>query len=333
MRGIAGLSLVVALAAGPLTAQTCTTQSGMQGQVRTALADTALMLGTAVKSGDANAVKAATVAEYANNFGAIEYAIDTTSEKLKGGTLRVTQLYELDASGGKAGNTSEVDFTCPLKGTSSETDFSISSLPPGVYGFAMVEVAGGDHAWLLSFLLQQEGVGWKMAGFYPHARTAVGKDGLWYWSAARERVRDKQPWLAWMDYAEADALLRPANFVSSTNLDKLRAEQHVAAPAGLGDGISVQTPLVVKAANGQEFHFTAMSNETAADDQSLHLVLHYAGTALDGVDANHARDAAAAAAMMVVHPELRQGYSAVVVFGDVQGQNPSVVSLPMAEIR
>jgi len=128
-------------------------------------------------------------------------------------------------------------------------------------------------------------------------------------------------------------LLRPANFVSSTNLDKLRAEQHGAAPAGLGDGISAQTPLVVKAANGQEFHFTAMSNETAADDQSLHLVLHYAGTPLDGAEANHARDVAAAAALMAAHPELRQGYSAVVVFGDVPGQNPSVVSLPMGEIR
>ena len=76
-----------------------------------------------------------------------------------------------------------------------------------------------------------------------------------------------------------------------------------------------------------------MSNETASDDQSLHLVLRYAGTALEGVEANHARDAAAAAALMAAHPELRQGYSAVVVFGDVQGQNPSVVSLPMAEIR
>ena len=334
MRGIAGLSLAVGLlAAGPLTAQTCTTQAGMQGPVRTALADAALMLGTAVKAGDANAVKAATVAEYANNFAPIEYAIDTTSEKLKGGTLRVAQVYELDASGRKAGDTSEVDFTCPLKGTLSETDFSISSLPPGVYGFAMVEVTGGDHAWLLSFLLQQDGAGWKMAGFYPHARTAVGKDGLWYWSAARERVRDKQPWLAWMDYAEADELLRPAGFVSTTNLDKLRAEQHGAAPAGLGDGISAQTPLVVKAANGQEFHFTSMSNETAADDQSLHLVLHYAGTPLEGVEANRARDAAAAAAMMAAHPELRQGYSAVIVFGDVPGQNPSVVSLPVGEIR
>ena len=333
MRGITEFGLVVALAAGTLAAQTCTTQAGMQGQVRTALADTALMLGTAVKAGDANAVKAATVAEYANNFGAIEYAIGTTSPKLKGGTLRVTQVYELDASGRKAGDTSEADFTCPLKGTSAETDFSISGLPPGVYGFAMVEVAGGGHAWLLSFLLQQEGEGWKMAGFYPHARTAVGKDGLWYWNSARERVKAKQPWLAWLAYDQADTLLRPANFVSSTNLDKLRAEQHAAAPAGMGDGISGQTPLVVKAANGQEFHFTAMINEAAADDQSLHLVLHYAGTPLEGVEANHARDVAAAAAMIAAHPELRQGYSAVVVFGDVQGQNPSVVSLPMAEIR
>jgi len=196
----------------------------------------------------------------------------------------------------------------------------------------MVEAAGGDHAWLLAFLLRQEGGGWKMAGFYPHARTAMGKDGLWYWTAARDSVKTKKPWLAWMQYDEANELLRPASFVSSTNLDKLLAEQHAGAPPVLSDGIGVQTPLVVKGTGGQEFHFTAMSNEAAGDDGSLHLVLHYAAEPLAGAEPNRVRDTAAAEAMIHEHPELRQGYSAVIVFADMPGQNPSVLSLPMAGI-
>ena len=323
---------LLAMAAVTAAAETCTTQARMPQAMRGGLADTALMLGSAVKADNADAVKAATVAEYANNFGPIEYVIRSTSDKLKGDTLRVTQVYELDASMRQAGDTSEADFTCPLKGTTAETDFSISSLPAGVYGFAMVEAAGGAHPWLLSFLLQQDGGGWKMAGFYPHARTAVGKDGLWYWTAARERVQAKQPWLAWMDYDEADELLRPAGFVSSTELDRLRAERHSAAPQALSDGISAQTPLTVKGVGGLAFHFTSMANETSTDDGSLHLVLHYAGVALAGAEANRMRDAAAAEAMINGHPELRQGYSAVIVFADIPGQNPSVLSLPMAEI-
>ena len=331
--GLAVASLAMAsVASVSMAAQTCTTQARMATDVRSALANEALLLGAAVKSGDANAVKAATVAEYASNFGPVEYTINATSEKLKGDTLRVTQVYLLDASTRKAGDTSEADFTCQLKDTTSETDFSFSSLPAGTYGFAMVEAAGGDHAWLLAFLLLQEGGGWKMAGFYPHARTAVGKDGLWYWNAARANVKAKKPWLAWMQYDEANELLRPASFVSSTASDKLLAEQHAGAPPSLSDGISAQTPLVVKGTGGQEFHFTAMSNEPAGDDASLHLVLHYAAEPLAGAEPNRIRDAAAAEAMINAHPELRQGYSAVIVFADMPGQNPSVLSLPMAEI-
>jgi len=329
-----GACLPVALMATmsvTVMAQTCTTQARMQGATRTALADTALQLGTAVKSGDANAVKAATVPEYANNFAPIEYVIHNTSDKLKGDTLRVTQVYLLDVSARKSGDTSEADFTCPLQGTTAETDFSFSSLPAGLYGFAMVEATGGDRPWLLAFVLEQENGAWKMGGFYPHARTAAGKDGLWYWNAARTNAKTK-PWLAWMQYDEANELLRPASFVSSTSLDKLMAEQHAGAPPQLSDGISAQTPLVVKAADGQEFHFTSMTNENAADDTGLSFVLHFATDALPTAEANRARNLAAAKAMLAAHPELRQGYSSVYVFGDVAGQNPSVLTLKMTEI-
>ncbi len=323
----AALLVAMGVSAG---AQTCTTQARMQGSTRTALADEALLLATAVKAGDANAVKAATVAEYANNFAPIEYVIRNTADRLKGDTLRVTQVYVLDASSRKAGDTSEADFTCPLQGTTAETDFSIASLPAGMYGFAMVE-ATGERPWLLAFLLQQENGAWKMAGFYPHARTAAGKDGLWYWNAARSNVKTK-PWLAWLEYEEANELLRPASFVSSTSLDKLMAEQRAGAPPQLSEGVSAQAPLVVKAADGQEFHFTSLTNETATDDTGLNLVLHYAAEPVEGAEANRARNLAAAKAMIGAHPELRQGYSSVYVFGDVPGQNPSVLTLKMTEI-
>jgi len=332
---LAGLAL---LAVVPLRAETCTTQARMEAPMRTALADAALMLGSAVKADDVAAVKAATIPAYASNFAGIEQAVRSANDFVKGDTLRVTQVYLLDASTRQAGDGSEADFSCPLKDTTAETDFAIPGLPPGVYGFAMVEASGGerlDSSWLLAFLLQQTSGGWKMAGFYPHARTAVSEDGIWYWNAARDRVRAKQPWLAWMYYAEADALLRPANFVASTQLDKLRAEQHAAAPPALSDGISTQTPLVVKTGDGKEFHFTTMTSETAADDKSLHLVLHYNAEdaeAASGVNAESLRNRAAAKAMIQAHPELREGYKAVIVFADTPQQAPSVLSIPMTEI-
>jgi len=304
----------------------------MAAGTRDALAAAAMSLATAVKGGDVVAVKAATIAQYAANFAGIEAAIRTTTDAVKGETPEVRQVYLLDASMRQPGDTNESDFTCALKNSTSETDFAIPALPPGLYAFAMVEMYG-ERPWVLSFLLEQEGGSWKMAGFYPHARTAAKRDGVAYWKAARASVQGKQPWLAWMYFNLADELLRPADFVTSTQLDKLRAEEHQAAPPELSDGIDERTPLVVKDKDGGEFHFTSMSSEAATDGVSLHLVLHYG---VDGsgksAEADKARNMAAATAMIAAHRELRAGYSAVVVFADTPQQAPSVLLVPMDEI-
>ena len=333
------LPVAIALAllpvvAVPVCAQTCTTQAALQPSLRDTLAGAAQTLGSAVKAGDTASLKAATIAEVANNFAPTEYLVRTTSAKLIGDTLSVTQIYALDATARKSGDTSDADFSCPLKGTTSETDFSIAALPPGRYAFAMVEAAGGERPWLLSFLLQDVG-GWKMAGFYPHPRSAAGHDGLWYWAAARDHVKTKQPWLAWLYFSQADELLRPASFVTSTQLDRLRSEQRTAAPsefAELADGPSSRTPLVVKTADGAELRFTSIGSESATDDKSLHLVLHYAVDANANAEALRLRSEAAVKGLIDAHPELRRGYSAVLVFGDIPQQYPSVLSLDMDKI-
>jgi len=330
MGGVGGVALGCLMAVVTASAQTCSTQAAMPPDVRQGLADAALMLGSAVKAGDLVVLKGATIAVFAGNFSGIEHAVRETGPNLSGDSLHVTQVYALDNSSAKPG---EVDFSCPLKGTVAEVDFSFQNLPAGQYGFAMVEAAGGARPWLLSFLLQKDGADWKMAGFYPHAREAAGDNGLWYWNAARDRVKAKQPWLAWLYYNEADALLRPADFVTSSQLDRLRAEQRGAAPTALSDGISVQTPLVVKGKDDAEFHFTSMGSETANDDLSLHLVLHYATDATATADAAKSQNDAAARAMILAHPELRQGYSAVIIFADTPGQAPSVLSVQMADIK
>ena len=56
--------------------------------------------------------------------------------------------------------------------------------------------------------------------FIRRRRTAAGHDGLWFWKSARTYAKADELWLAWMLYGEADELLRPANFVTSTNLDR-----------------------------------------------------------------------------------------------------------------
>jgi hypothetical protein len=318
-------------------AQACTTQAKMTSDLRSNLSDAAIHLAQAVQEGDGAKVQATTIAEFASAsaFAPTLALVQSTSSQMVNDALRVTQIYELDASSRAAGNTSDADFSCPLTGTTSETDFAISGLPRGLYGFAMVE-ATGAHPWLLSFLLREDDGVWKLAGFYPRARTAAGQDGDWYWKSARGYAKADELWLAWIFYGEADELLRPANFVASTNLDQLRSERRAASPPELMGGIGANNPLVVKAAdakgNATEYRFTSMSAASSEGSKELNLILHLRADDLADPTAATARSKAAAQALLDAHIELRQAFHGVWVFADSAGHEPLVTEQTISNI-
>ena len=127
---------------------------------------------------------------------------------------------------------------------------------PGRYGFAIVEVKSATSPWRLSFLMRQDQGKWAMAGFYPKPMWAAGHDGLWYWKQARTMALQKEHWNAWLYYQQAESLLRPTNFIQSTHLEKLRPERRPLLRLPLSEGVSAEAPLVVKGADGAEYHFT-----------------------------------------------------------------------------
>ena len=341
--GLRGLLLVLAsimlLVVAPvlLQAQACTTQAKMTTEMRSGLSDAALGLAQSIQAGDAAKVQAATIAEFASAaaFAPTAALVQTTAARVSGDALRVTQIYELDASSRSSSDTSDADFSCPLTGTTSETDFAISGLPRGLYGFAMVE-ATGDHPWLLAFLLRQDAGVCKLAGFYPRAREAAGHDGLWYWTSARNYAKADELWLAWIFYGEADQLLRPANFITSTNLDRLRSEQRAAAPPELVGGIGPNNPLVVaasgNAAASAPYRFTSIAAEGSEDSKQLNLILHLRGDDIADAATATARSKAAAQAFLDAHIELRQAFQNVWVFAEVAGHEPLVTEQTIANI-
>ena len=333
MRAGVFAGLAMALASSAIYGQSCTTQARMSDEVRSSLAGAALNLAQAVKANNAATVQADTIAEFASaaSFAPTATVLQTTSGKIAGDSLLVSSIYVLDARDRKAGDTSEADFSCTLTDTTAETDFSISGLPPGLYGFAMVE-ATGDRPFLLSFLLRQDSGVWKLAGFYPHARTIAGHDGIWYWNAALADVKAKEPWLAWVYYGDADILLRPSNFVTSTNLDRLRAEQAAAAPPELINGIDASSPLVVKTADGKQYTFTSFTSESSDDGKQVKLVLHMNADYIADPTAAKARNRAAVSALFDQHKDLKEAFNSVWCFADSAGHLPLLTQQAITEI-
>jgi hypothetical protein len=333
----------------------------MKPSDRAAIAAAARSLATIVQSGDAPALRQQTLPEYAKDFAAMSSLVSDTAQKIKAATLQVDQVYLLDASNLKTladGTNQDAQFFCSLNRSPAEAEFLIPGLPPGRYAFAMVTAASVKAPWHLSFLLKQNGGeagNWSMAGFYPKPLTAAGHDGIWYWTSAREMVKAKQLWTAYFYYQQAEALLQPAGFVTSTHFEKLRKEAAAAAPPSLSDGISADAPLVVKNPKAKaaipDFRFTALTTDDSFGAAQPDIVAHLAPDpapepAPDAASKTKPdpksptvpalsprdRNAAAMTALLAAYPELRTSFHGVWIFADAPGKNPFITEEPMANI-
>ena len=357
------LALALLAATAAAHAETCTTQSEIPPAQRDVIASTARSLATRVIANDAAGLRAQSVAELAKDFGALQYLVGVTAPKIAGGFPEVEQVYLLDATNLKRnadGSAPDAQFFCSLNRSTMEAEFDIPALPPGKYAFVMVTIAPPPGAAVptpsrLSFLMREETApsapggqpqsGWALAGLYPRPMIAAGHDGLWYWTQARQMARDKQSWNAWLYYQEARKLLQPADFVLSTHLDKLHSETTDATPPALSEGVSVDSPLVVKAADGTEYHFIGLDVDNAptpsgptsaaqsASQPGLDIAVHLRVDPLIDQAAARRRNTAAAAALLAAYPELRKPFHGVEVSAEAIGQAPFATEQTMAEIK
>jgi hypothetical protein len=317
-------------------AESCTTQSAMTETDRNALAAAVRGLAEKVQNNDAAGLQAITIPQYANNFSAIQNAVASASASVKGAALVVEQIYLLDATDLKAGpdgKPGNAQFLCTLNHSIAEADFSIPALPAGKYAFGIVEARGIPAPYRLSFLMQQEQGAWHMAGFYPRAMTAAGHDGLWYWTEARKMAKNKEPWSSWLYYQQAEALLNPTAMIQSTHLDKLRNEQTAVTPPALSNGIGESTPLVVRGADGTEYHFVGLGVDDSLAKEKIDVIARLKVDQLGDAATAKKRNTDAMSALVGAYPELRKNFHGVWMVAQAPGQNPYAIELAMNEIH
>jgi hypothetical protein len=332
------------------SAETCTTQSEMASGDRDRLAAAGLALAQKIQANDVDGLRGLALPEYDKDPGPMTHLVAGLAPKLAGASLVVEQVYLLDASGlrgGIDGKPADAEFFCTLNKSPAAADFLIPGLAAGRYAFVILHAESIKAPWSLAFLLRQER-GWAMAGFYPKPLTAAGHNGLWYWTQARELAKQGQRWNAYLFYREAQTLLQPANFISSTNLEQLKKETDAATPPALSEGISASVPLVVKAADGAEYRFTDFTTDDSRGAEELDVAVHLEQEPPPEPVSPEAaekkkpapvpisprtRNSNAMVALLAAYPELRTRFHGVWVYSDVPGQNPLVTEASMAEIH
>ncbi len=356
--GLKGLLLAaIFLVSANSRGEVCTTQSQMKPADRDAIASATRALASRVQANDVPGLRQQSVPEFAKDYTAMTSLVAATSAKIASASLQVDQVYLLDATNLKTladGTNQDAQFFCSLNSSIAEATFFIPALPPGRYAYSQVLAQNATSPWRLAFLLWQDSAGsWDLAGFYPKALTAAGHDGLWYWTQAREQVKDKHLWSGYLLYGEAQSLLQPAGFVGSTHLDKLRKESTSSAPPALSEGIGPDMPLVVKGQGGAEFRFTSLSTDDSLGGDKLYVVAHLAPDPApepQGSPATAAkpapksapvpaalspkdRNTSAMVALLAAYPELKSTFGGVWIFADEPGKSPFVTEQSMAEIR
>jgi hypothetical protein len=316
------------LSAIQLHAVSCTTQAEMKDPLRSSIANAARQIATRMQAADTNGVRSQTIPAVAANFDRIAATIQGIAPGIKGATLNVTSVYDLQASDAQPGDDT-VQFFCGEAANAAHVIFNIPHLPAGHFAFAIVEASGVKSPQRLSFLMENSGPQdsgtWQLAGLFPRPLLADGHDGVWYWEKARSYNKAGQPWNAFFYYQTAIYLLLPADFVDSNNFDKLIQEQNAATPPGLPGAqpmsLNVQGALV---------NVTNIHTDSTFGGYDL-VVQYQTDDVTDPVKAR-AKTVALMKALLNFHPEWKEGFHGLWVFANAPNQQPFSLELSMPQI-
>ena len=279
----------------------------MDAATRSALEHSALKFAESVVHGDAAGLRQNAIASLGANFAGAEALVNENKALFSGGQASVRATYLLDASGGGAPVLDRAEFLCGVWGTPQFVSFTLNNLPAGKYGLVIEDVKTSKGPYLLSFVLQQEGGAWKLAGFPPPKPGQVlGHDAPWYLTKAREFKAKGQTHNAWFYYQEARALVTPVNFITFTPLIKLDKEAQQSLPADL----PVNGPVNLAAANGKSYKVTEVFPVVA--ENGMDLVVKYSLPDISNTAQTFQDNTNVIKTIVTKYPEYREVFAGIV---------------------
>lgn len=309
--------------------QTCQGAADMSASVRSAIEETAKRYFDMSARGDVAALKQNSIPSVSTNFAGIEAAVKENQAAFAGAKATVRPPFLLTAEGVEP--LPRAEFLCGVFGRTGQTKdsavFVLNGLPPGKYGIAIVDVNGGKGSRTLTFVLQQVGADWKLAGFYARLSETDAHDAAWFAQRAHDFKTKGQNYNAWLYYREAIALAAPVDFMSTQATDKLYDESQAIQP---GD-VPVNGNTNELSAGGNVYHLIDIFPLAIGDDLDV-VVKYQAADVSDSARAFQA-NAALIKALVAKFPELRQGFAGVVARGVEPSGRDYGTLLPMKDIK
>ncbi len=289
-------------------AQTCQTAADMDASVRTALETGAKRYFEMSARGDAAALKQSSIAAVASSFAGIEAAVKENQAAFTGAKATVRPPFLLTVEGPEP--LARAEFLCGVFGKSGQTKdsavFVLPNLPPGKYSVTILDVNGGQDAKTLTFVLQQAGTDWKLAGFFPKSSQAAGHDAAWFTQRVRDFKAKGQNHNAWLYYREAIALSAPVDFMSTLATDQLYDEAQAAQPSD----VPANEHIVDMSAGGKIYHLTEIFPLAVGDD--FDVVVKYQAADVSNTAHTFQENVAVIKALVAKYPEFREAFAGVV---------------------
>lgn len=303
--------LIVLAAALPpqlCRAQVCQGAADMNTPVRSALETAAKRYFEMTSNGDTATLKRNSIPSLAESFGGVEAAVTENKAALTAAQATVRPPFLLTADGPQP--LPRAEFLCGVFDKSGQTKdsavFVLNNLPPGKYAVTVLDVNGTHSALTLTFVLQQLGSDWKLAGFYARSPQAGGHDGPWFIQHARDFKAKSQSHDAWLYYREAIALSSPVDFMSTLATDKLYDETQAAQPSDMpADGKTLDL-----SASGKVYHLTDVFPLAVGSD--LDVVVKYQAADISDTARAFQDNSAVIKALLGKYPELREAFAGVV---------------------
>ena len=320
---------IVALnAAG--SAQACFTADDMDAATRSALTAAANRYFDMVSRGDAASLKQNSIPAVANNFAGIENSIKENQANFSGSHATAKPPFELKAEG--TAPLPKAEFLCGVfdaKGqTKNSAEFVIPNMPPGTYGVVMLDVPTQASAYTVSFVLQQQGADWKVAGFFPRPAAINGHDSNWFITQARSYKSKGQNHDAWSYLVQGRELAMPVPFMYTQVTDKLYDEAQSVKPTDFPVNGNTAD---LTAAGGKTYKLTEIFPLTVGQD--FDVVVKYQSPDVSNTGQTFQENMNVMRAMLAKFPELREAFAGMVVRAVAPSGQDYGSMMPMKDIK